>query len=72
MSNQEKELYEFGCFRLDSGKRLLLRDNDPARPVPDEIFSDRRTVEIGGERIELAWHGATHTPDNILRLPGSP
>ena len=43
-------------------RRLLLRDNDPTRPVPDEIFSDRRTVEIGGERIELAWHGATHTP----------
>jgi glyoxylase-like metal-dependent hydrolase (beta-lactamase superfamily II) len=30
----------------------------------DETFSDRRTLEIGGERIELAWHGPNHTPDN--------
>ena len=47
-------------------RRLLLRDNDPARPVPDEIFQDRRTLEIGGERIELAWRGSNHTPDNIF------
>ena len=47
-------------------RRLLLRDDDPARPAPDETFTDRRTLEIGGERIELAWHGPNHTPDNIL------
>jgi len=47
-------------------RRLLLRDNDPARPVPDEIFQDRRALEIGGERIELAWRGSNHTPDNIF------
>src|SRR2546428_10299697 len=45
-------------------RRLLLRDNDPARPAPEETFSDRRTIHIGGERIELAWHGSNHTPDN--------
>ena len=39
-------------------RRLLLRDDDPNRPAPEETFSDRRTLEIGGERIELAWHGA--------------
>jgi len=47
-------------------RRLLTRDNDPARPVPEEIFSDRRTLKIGGERIELAWHGSNHSPDNIF------
>jgi glyoxylase-like metal-dependent hydrolase (beta-lactamase superfamily II) len=47
-------------------RRLLLRDDDPARPAPTETFTDRRTLDIGGERIELAWHGANHTPDNIL------
>jgi len=47
-------------------RRLLLRDDDPARPAPTETFQDRRTLDIGGERIELAWHGANHTPDNIL------
>jgi glyoxylase-like metal-dependent hydrolase (beta-lactamase superfamily II) len=45
-------------------RRLLLRDNDPTRPAPDETFTDRRTLEIGGERIQLAWHGSNHTPDN--------
>ena len=51
-------------------RRLLLRDNDPARPAPEETFQDRRTLEIGGERIELAWHGSNHSPDNIyIHLP---
>jgi glyoxylase-like metal-dependent hydrolase (beta-lactamase superfamily II) len=51
-------------------RRLLLRDDDPARPVPEETFSERRTLEIGGERIELAWHGANHTPDNsVIHFP---
>ncbi len=51
-------------------RRLLLRDDDPARPPPEETFQDRRTLEIGGERIELAWHGCNHTPDNIfIHLP---
>jgi glyoxylase-like metal-dependent hydrolase (beta-lactamase superfamily II) len=44
-------------------RRLLLRDDDPAKPANEETFQDRRTLEIGGERIELAWHGASHAPD---------
>ena len=52
-------------------RKLLLRDDDPARPAPEETFQDRRTLEIGGERIELAWHGSNHSPDNIfIHLPG--
>jgi glyoxylase-like metal-dependent hydrolase (beta-lactamase superfamily II) len=47
-------------------RRLLVRDNDPARPPNEETFQDRRTLEIGGERIDLAWHGANHSPDNII------
>ena len=46
-------------------KRLLLRDEDQARPLPDVTFADRYTLEVGGERVELAWHGPNHTPDNI-------
>jgi glyoxylase-like metal-dependent hydrolase (beta-lactamase superfamily II) len=54
----------------DETRRLLLRDNDPARPPNEETFPDNRTLVIGGERIELAWHGANHTPDNIfIHLP---
>jgi len=47
-------------------RNLLLRDNDPARPPNEETFQDRRTLEIGGERIDLAWFGANHSPDNII------
>jgi glyoxylase-like metal-dependent hydrolase (beta-lactamase superfamily II) len=51
-------------------RRLLLRDDDPARPAPEETFADRRTLEIGGERIELRWYGPNHTPDNsFIHLP---
>jgi glyoxylase-like metal-dependent hydrolase (beta-lactamase superfamily II) len=52
-------------------KRRLQRDNDPARPAPEIIFTDRYTLEVGGERVELAWHGPNHTPDNIyIHFPG--
>lgn len=51
-------------------KRLLTRDNDPARPRPDVTFDERRTLHVGGERIKLAWHGISHTPDTIyIHLP---
>ena len=45
-------------------RRLLLRDNDPARPAPEVTFQDRYTLEVAGERVELAWHGPNHSPDN--------
>jgi glyoxylase-like metal-dependent hydrolase (beta-lactamase superfamily II) len=45
-------------------KRLLARDNDPTRPVPDVTFDTRHTLVVGGERVNLAWHGTNHTPDN--------
>jgi glyoxylase-like metal-dependent hydrolase (beta-lactamase superfamily II) len=52
-------------------KRLLLRDNDPGRPVPDVTFADSYTLEVGGERVELAWRGSNHSPDNIyIHFPG--
>ena len=51
-------------------RRLLLRDDDPARPPNEETFQQQRSLEVGGERIELAWHGANHSPDNIaIHLP---
>ena len=51
-------------------KRLLERDNDPARPVPDLTFDKHHLLLVGGERIRLAWQGTNHTPDNIyIHLP---
>jgi glyoxylase-like metal-dependent hydrolase (beta-lactamase superfamily II) len=65
-------LFDKNVVRIghEESRRLLLRDNDPTRPAPEETFQDRRTLDIGGERIELAWHGSNHTPDNIyIHLP---
>src|SRR5262249_23146086 len=46
-------------------RRLLQRDNDPTRPAPEITFADRYTLQVGGERVELAYHGPNHSPDNI-------
>jgi len=65
-------LFDKNVVRIghEETRRLLLRDNDPSRPPPEETFSDKRTLDIGGERIELAWHGSNHSPDNIfIHLP---
>jgi glyoxylase-like metal-dependent hydrolase (beta-lactamase superfamily II) len=52
-------------------RRLLARDNDEARPLPEVTFGDTYSLEVGGERVELAWHGSNHTPDNIyIHFPG--
>jgi glyoxylase-like metal-dependent hydrolase (beta-lactamase superfamily II) len=51
-------------------RRLLLRDNDPNRPAPDETFDSEQTLIIHDQRINLAWHGPSHSPDNIfIHLP---
>lgn len=65
-------LFDKNAARIghEETRKLLLRDNDPLRPAPEETFQDHRTLEIGGERIELAWQGPNHTPDNIfIHLP---
>jgi glyoxylase-like metal-dependent hydrolase (beta-lactamase superfamily II) len=47
-------------------RRLLLRENDPTRPAPDVTFRENYTLNVGGERVELAFHGPNHSPDNIF------
>jgi glyoxylase-like metal-dependent hydrolase (beta-lactamase superfamily II) len=47
-------------------RRLLLRDNDPTRPAPDVTFQENYTLQVGGERVELRFHGPNHSPDNIF------
>ena len=46
--------------------RLLRRDADPNRPLPTLTFEDHHLLEVGGERLELAFHGPNHSPDNIF------
>ena len=65
-------LFDKNVVRIghEETRRLLIRDNDPARPAPEEIFQDSRTLNIDGNRIELAWQGSNHSPDNIyIHLP---
>jgi glyoxylase-like metal-dependent hydrolase (beta-lactamase superfamily II) len=47
-------------------RRLLLRDDDPNRPAPSVTFDDKYLLEVGGEVLELAFHGPNHSPDNIF------
>src|SRR5246500_2871376 len=64
----ESFLFDRNVTRVghEETRRLLPRDDDPAGPPNEETFQDTRTLEIGGERIDLAWHGANHSPDNII------
>src|SRR5215470_19798842 len=66
-------LFGGGVTRIghEETRRLLLRDGDPARPPPEITFADTYTLQAGGERVELAWHGPNHSPDNIyIHFPG--
>lgn len=48
----------------------LAEKDDPSRPVPTLTFADAYTLEVGGKRIELAYHGPAHSPGNIaIHLP---
>jgi glyoxylase-like metal-dependent hydrolase (beta-lactamase superfamily II) len=40
-------------------RRLLRRDDDSARPVPEVTFADRYALEVGGERVDLACTAPT-------------
>jgi glyoxylase-like metal-dependent hydrolase (beta-lactamase superfamily II) len=34
--------------------------------LPDETFRDKKTIELGGERIELLYLGPAHSPGDIV------
>ena len=50
-------LFDKNVVRIghEETRRLLLRDSDPTRPPPDEIFQDKRTLNIGGDGS--SWRG---------------
>ena len=45
-------------------KNLLASENDPTRPLPDITYETSYELRVGGERVNLAWRGTNHTPDN--------
>jgi glyoxylase-like metal-dependent hydrolase (beta-lactamase superfamily II) len=47
-------------------KRLLLRDNDPKRPIPTHTFKDRYDLKLGSQLLQLSYHGEAHEPGNIF------
>jgi len=47
-------------------RRLLRIDADPNRPAPTVVFDDKYALHVGGERLDLAYHGPNHSPDNIF------
>jgi len=47
-------------------RRLLREAGDPNRPAPTLTFKDHHVLDVGGDRLELAFHGPNHSPDNIF------
>jgi glyoxylase-like metal-dependent hydrolase (beta-lactamase superfamily II) len=47
-------------------RRLLGEAGDPNRPAPTLTFKEHHVLEVGSDRLELAFHGPNHTPDNIF------
>ena len=50
----------------DETKRLLVRANDPNRPIPTVTFKDNYTLKVGSQTLELSYHGNAHEPGNIF------
>jgi glyoxylase-like metal-dependent hydrolase (beta-lactamase superfamily II) len=51
-------------------KERLAVLKDPATPLPDETFADKKTVQLGGTTLELTYHGLNHSDSTIvMRLP---
>jgi glyoxylase-like metal-dependent hydrolase (beta-lactamase superfamily II) len=48
--------------------RLLKRAADPNRPLPSVTFSERYTLTVGDQVLELSYHGNGHEPGNIFIL----
>jgi DNA-binding winged helix-turn-helix (wHTH) protein/tetratricopeptide (TPR) repeat protein len=52
MSNQGKQLFEFGPFRLDPSRRILLRDNQPV-PLQLKAFETLLVLVRNSEQVVL-------------------
>src|SRR5438094_7247408 len=51
-------------------KERLAVLGDPATPLPDETFDDKRTITLGGTALELSYVGLNHSDSSIvMRLP---
>jgi Tol biopolymer transport system component/DNA-binding winged helix-turn-helix (wHTH) protein len=71
MSAQEKQLYEFGPFRLDPVKRRLLREGEPVPLTPKAFDTLLVLVRQSGKTVEKdelmsrVWPGAVVEENNL-------
>lgn len=47
-------------------KAILARAKDTKRPLPTLTFRDKHSLKVGGQRLELSYHGNGHEPGNIF------
>ena len=73
MTNQGKELYEFGPFRLDPEKRLLLRDDEPV-PLQLKAFEtllvlvrNSQQVVLKDELMQAVWPDSFVEESNLAQ-----
>jgi glyoxylase-like metal-dependent hydrolase (beta-lactamase superfamily II) len=50
----------------DETARLLRRAADLDRPPPTVTFTERHSLRVGGQVLELSYHGNAHQPGNIF------
>jgi DNA-binding winged helix-turn-helix (wHTH) protein len=71
MSGQEKQLYEFGPFRLDPVKRRLLREGEPVPLTPKAFETLLLLVKQSGKTVgkddlmRRVWPGAVVEENNL-------
>jgi glyoxylase-like metal-dependent hydrolase (beta-lactamase superfamily II) len=46
--------------------KWLKRDNDPERPLPTVTFTDHYSLRLGGQVLDLSYHGSGHLPGNTF------
>jgi DNA-binding winged helix-turn-helix (wHTH) protein/tetratricopeptide (TPR) repeat protein len=73
MSKEAKHLYEFGEFRVDPDKRLLLRDNQPV-PLPPKAFETllvlvqrSETVVLKDDLMKALWPDSFVEESNLTQ-----
>jgi DNA-binding winged helix-turn-helix (wHTH) protein/Tfp pilus assembly protein PilF len=66
MNSSESAVYEFGGFRLDSAKRLLMRDGEPVPLTPKVFETLLHLVEHKGQLVEKDQLIRVIWPDTVV------
>jgi len=61
----EIEAQSFALLEVMQG-RVKEKSEGTKVVMPDETFSDKKVIELGGERIELLYLGPAHSPGDIV------